>query len=98
MGTARHWWGWPGQGWPGSAYVYAAAHGSHPPSLSHPPLPARAPAQAAIFLTGVIGTVAGAQVLLDTMASKIRSGASKIAVLGAFWVVVFLAAKVVLEG
>ncbi|EFN54801.1 hypothetical protein CHLNCDRAFT_52757 [Chlorella variabilis] len=53
---------------------------------------------AAIFLTGVIGTVAGAQVLLDTMASKIRSGASKIAVLGAFWVVVFLAAKVVLEG
>ncbi len=54
--------------------------------------------QAGIFLTGVIGTVAGAQLLLDSMANKMRSGASKIAVLGAFWVVVFLAAKLVLEG
>ncbi len=53
--------------------------------------------QAGILLVGVIGTVAGAQMLIDTMASKIRAGASKLAILGAFWVVVFLAAKLVLE-
>ncbi|KAL4452317.1 hypothetical protein ABPG75_007979 [Micractinium tetrahymenae] len=52
---------------------------------------------AGILLVGVIGTVAGAQMLIDTMASKIRQGASKLAILGAFWVVVFLAAKLVLE-
>lgn len=46
---------------------------------------------------GVIGTVVGTQVLVDTMASRIRAGASKLATLGAFWVVVFLAAKYVLE-
>ncbi len=53
--------------------------------------------QAAILLVGVLGTVAGAQVLVDTMSRKIKQGASKLAVLGAFWVVVFLAAKFVLE-
>jgi hypothetical protein len=54
--------------------------------------------QAAILLTGVIGTVAGTQVLLDTMANKVKAGASKLAILGAFWGAVFLAAKFVLEG
>jgi hypothetical protein len=53
---------------------------------------------AAILLVGVIGTVSGAQLLIDSMASKIRAGASKLAILGAFWLVVFLAAKLVLEG
>jgi hypothetical protein len=47
----------------------------------------RATLTAAILLVGVIGTVAGAQVLLDSMANKVRAGASKLAILGAFWVV-----------
>ena len=46
----------------------------------------------------MIGTVAGTQVLLDTMANKVKAGASKLAILGAFWGAVFLAAKFVLEG
>lgn len=45
----------------------------------------------------MIGTVVGTQVLVDTMANKLRAGASKLATLGAFWVVVFLAAKFVLD-
>lgn len=65
--------------------------------LTFPSPPAPPPLQAGILLVGVIGTVAGAQMLIDTMASKIRQGASKLAILGAFWVVVFLAAKLVLE-
>lgn len=46
---------------------------------------------------GVIGTVVGTQVLVDTMAARLKAGASKLATLGAFWVAVFLAAKFVLE-
>ncbi|PSC72158.1 hypothetical protein C2E20_4510 isoform A [Micractinium conductrix] len=52
---------------------------------------------AGILLVGVLGTVAGAQVMLDSMAAKMRAGASKLAILGAFWTVVFLAAKLVLD-
>ncbi|PRW56942.1 supervillin isoform X3 [Chlorella sorokiniana] len=52
---------------------------------------------AGILLVGVIGTVVGTQVLVDTMAARLKAGASKLATLGAFWVAVFLAAKFVLE-
>lgn len=61
------------------------------------PLPSPSAPQAGILLVGVIGTVVGTQVLVDTMAARLKAGASKLATLGAFWVAVFLAAKFVLE-
>ena len=53
--------------------------------------------QVAISLVGVVGTLAGARTVVESVTSTVRRGASKLAVLGAFWVVVFLAAKAVLE-
>lgn len=65
--------------------------------MSGPSSPPPLLAQAGILLVGVIGTVVGTQVLVDTMAARLKAGASKLATLGAFWVAVFLAAKFVLE-
>ena len=65
--------------------------------MSGPSSPPPVLAQAGILLVGVIGTVVGTQVLVDTMAARLKAGASKLATLGAFWVAVFLAAKFVLE-
>lgn len=39
----------------------------------------------AILLFGVIGTVVGTQLLVDSVAQRVKSGASKLATLGAFW-------------
>ena len=44
-----------------------------------------------------LGTLAGAKTVVDTLTSKVRQGASKLAILGGFWIVVFLAAKIVLD-
>ena len=53
--------------------------------------------EAAVVLVGLVGTVAGARALVSSATRAIQTSASRLAVLGAFWIAVFVAAKFVLE-
>lgn len=55
---------------------------------------------AAVALLGVVGTVAGGKALVSSLQSRIstaQENVQKLVIVGAFWLVVFIAARAVLE-
>lgn len=54
--------------------------------------------EVAVLLVGVVGTVVGGRALVGSMTSSIKEGAGRLATLAVFWLVVFVAAKIVLDG
>ncbi len=74
-----------------------SSSGAHAPRVCWLTPRRRWSAQVALVLIGAAGTVAGARALLTSLAASIKEGASKAATLAAFWAVVIVAAKFVLE-
>ena len=53
--------------------------------------------EAGVLMMGVVASVIGGKALLGSLRSSIKEGATRLAVLAAFWMVVFIAAQFVLD-
>lgn len=53
--------------------------------------------ETAVLLVGVVATVVGGRALVGSLTSSIREGAARLTTLAAFWVVVFIAARFILD-
>ena len=53
--------------------------------------------EAGVLMIGVVATVIGGRALIGSMRSSIKEGATRFAILAAFWMAVFIAARFVLD-
>jgi hypothetical protein len=53
--------------------------------------------QVAVLLVGVAGTVAGGRALASSLTSSIQEGATRLGTLAVFWLVVFVAARFIID-
>jgi hypothetical protein len=54
--------------------------------------------EAAILLVGLVGSVAGGRALVGSLTSSFQEWAARLGTLAVFWLAVFVAAKIVLDG